>query len=44
VHVFKVRDLPLAGLLTLLVLVRWGGVGRRHKSIIAYPCCLLCGL
>jgi len=37
VHVFKVSDLHLAGLLAFFVLVRWGGVGRRHRGIIAYP-------
>jgi hypothetical protein len=36
VHVFKVRDLHLAGLLALFILLGRGGVGRRHRGIIAY--------
>jgi hypothetical protein len=35
VHSFKVRDLPLTGLLELFILLGWGGVGRRHTAIIA---------
>jgi hypothetical protein len=41
VHVFEVRDLHLAGLLAIFILLGWGGIGRRHKGIIAYPCRLL---
>jgi hypothetical protein len=35
VHVFKVRDLHLAGLLTLFVLLGRGVAGQRHSGIIA---------
>jgi hypothetical protein len=46
VHVFEVRDLHLTGLLTLFVLLGWGGAGRRHRDIIAYSfaCCAMCNL
>jgi hypothetical protein len=35
---FEVRDLCLAGLLALLVLLGWGGIEGRHRGIIAYLC------
>jgi len=39
VHVFKVRDLHLAGMLALFILLGRGGAGRRHRGIIAHACC-----
>ena len=35
VHVFKVPDLSLAGLLVLFILLGRGGAGRGHRDIIA---------
>ena len=34
---FKVRDLHLAGLLALFILLGRGESGGRHRGIIAYP-------
>ena len=42
VHLFEVRDLHLAGLLALFILLGRGGAGLRHRGIIAYPSCLRC--